>query len=434
MVPSETSSVAYVMNGPGPFPVTFRFLANSELVVRHTPVGGAETVWTEGVHYTVTGDGAAGAASIFITASFGVGDSLVLERTVPLTQPIDLTTQGPYTPDTIEHMHDESVFRDQQLDRRVKALESAGAVGSVVAGDGLSFSGSTLHVGAGNGILAAADSVSADYGAAGSVATVTKAAAGAGVSNQLARVDHKHDVSTAAPPAGAVVAGGAAAEGAATSLARSDHGHAVLTDVPVNVTKAAAAEGASPKFSRADHKHDVTTGVPATIGTANAEGAAASLARSDHGHDHGAQTDPTQHAVATNVANGFMSSADKAKLDAFASETSAIYTGQTTNATPLRFASVAPGTNKTVTVEVTVAARRSTSNTQGAGYKLLATFKNTDGVVTQVGATAVSLTAEDNAAWDCSFTVASPSVDLYVTGAAGVTVDWVALIRTVSAA
>lgn len=60
----------------------------------------------------------------------------------------------------------------------------------------------------------------------------------------------------------------------------------------------------------------LTTAVPVSIGTTNSEGAAASFARSNHVHNHGAQTSPTQHAIATNIANGFMSAADKVILDA----------------------------------------------------------------------------------------------------------------------
>lgn len=53
---------------------------------------------------------------------------------------------------------------------------------------------------------------------------------------------------------------------------------------------------------------------PATVGTANAVGTGVTLARADHVHDHGAQTTATHHAVATGIANGFMSSADFTKL------------------------------------------------------------------------------------------------------------------------
>jgi hypothetical protein len=58
----------------------------------------------------------------------------------------------------------------------------------------------------------------------------------------------------------------------------------------------------------------LTTAVPVTIGTANAIGGVDAFSRADHVHDHGAQTDPTQHAAATIVANGFMSSTDKTTL------------------------------------------------------------------------------------------------------------------------
>lgn len=58
----------------------------------------------------------------------------------------------------------------------------------------------------------------------------------------------------------------------------------------------------------------LTVAAPVTIGTVNADGAADSFARSDHVHAHGAQTDPTLHALATTIAAGFMSAADKQLL------------------------------------------------------------------------------------------------------------------------
>lgn len=60
----------------------------------------------------------------------------------------------------------------------------------------------------------------------------------------------------------------------------------------------------------------LATAAPVNIGTANAIGIAASFSRSDHVHNHGAQTDPTFHAAVTTVNNGFMSAADKVKLNA----------------------------------------------------------------------------------------------------------------------
>lgn len=48
----------------------------------------------------------------------------------------------------------------------------------------------------------------------------------------------------------------------------------------------------------------------------NGVGSSTSLARADHQHAHGVQTDATLHAVASGGVNGFMSGADKTKLDA----------------------------------------------------------------------------------------------------------------------
>lgn len=85
---------------------------------------------------------------------------------------------------------------------------------------------------------------------------------------------------------------------------------------PTQVSVGSGAAGTSTNIARQDHGHDISVGSPVAIGTANNAGAATSLVRSDHVHDHGAQTAATHHAVATTIANGFMSSADKSKLDA----------------------------------------------------------------------------------------------------------------------
>lgn len=173
---------------------------------------------------------------------------------------------------------------------------------------------------------------------------VTKDTAAVGVGTTAARHDHKHDIATTAPAATGVAT--TSGEGSSTSLARADHTHQSNT-APVNVTKAAAAIGTSGEPARADHKHDVTTATagavqagaaaaegsatslarsdhahsvavatPSTIGTANSAGAATTFVRGDHVHAHGNQTSGTLHAAATTSVNGFMSAADKTKLDA----------------------------------------------------------------------------------------------------------------------
>lgn len=316
-VTTETSASTYTGDGINDkFDTGFVFLDNDEVVVKLTPIAtGVEVVKTEGTHYTLTGAGDPAGGVVTMLSVPANGDIVLVERTVPFTQPTAFRTQGTFSPEVHEDQFDEVVFQAQQLDRRVKALESAGAPGSVVAGNGLSFSGATLHVGAGGGIIANPDTVEVDYGVVGLMASVTKASAATGTEDGLARIDHKHDVSTAAPAAGAVAVGNTASEGTASSLARSDHQHAVTAGTPVNVTKAANAAGAAATFARSDHKHDITTAAAVTLtDSSNAEGSATSLARSDHTHSHGARGGGTLHAEATDSVAGFMPAADKAVL------------------------------------------------------------------------------------------------------------------------
>jgi pectin methylesterase-like acyl-CoA thioesterase len=206
---------------------------------------------------------------------------------------------------------------------------------------------------------------------------VTKSAASAGISAEVSRQDHKHDISTDA--ATGLLTTSTNTEGSATTLARSDHTHAISTDIPVtqipdqsnalgnstafavadhihnipagnpvglnanstsskgaastfsisnhshaiasgvpsNQTIAASATtGTSVNFARADHGHTFSTDVPVTIATSNVEGVSTSFARADHQHNHGAQTDGTLHAaVIASGTSGFMTGSDKAKLD-----------------------------------------------------------------------------------------------------------------------
>lgn len=63
------------------------------------------------------------------------------------------------------------------------------------------------------------------------------------------------------------------------------------------------------------------SGNPASVGTSNSAGVATTYARLDHVHDHGSQAGGSLHADASGVSSGFMSAADKTKLDTFGTET-----------------------------------------------------------------------------------------------------------------
>lgn len=312
-VPTETSLDSFIGDGVSfDLFTSFGARAASEFTVRKKVGTAAATLLVLGVDYTVSFSEVS--ADIQLTAPQTAGALYTVERIVPLTQLVDLRTQGNFSPAVHELIVDEACYRDQQLANRIKVLESAGAPGSVIAGDGVYFASTTLHVGAGPGIVVQPDAVTLDYAAA--APGVINATGGAtGALNKVARADHNHSVAVAAP--GAILAGASAAQGVSTSLARADHQHSVATAAPVNVTKAAASAGVATTFAASDHKHDVTTAAAIDLTDAvNAEGVATTLARSDHTHQHGARGGGSLHAIATGAVAGFLSAADKTRLDA----------------------------------------------------------------------------------------------------------------------
>lgn len=79
------------------------------------------------------------------------------------------------------------------------------------------------------------------------------------------------------------------------------------------------ASAGSVKSTNTIHSDGLHTETPygsvVQIGTSNFDGAGAGFALFDHVHAHGNQTSGSLHAAATTSVNGFMSSADKTKLD-----------------------------------------------------------------------------------------------------------------------
>lgn len=125
-------------------------------------------------------------------------------------------------------------------------------------------------------------------------------------------------VSSAAPlgnsvPPQVAITGAAGTSGVG---ARSDHTHAVPVGVPVTPGGTSNAEGTSGAFSRGDHKHALPYGTAVAGDNTTANGSSDDVSRADHKHAHGNLIGGALHALASLSAAGFMSSADKAKLDA----------------------------------------------------------------------------------------------------------------------
>jgi len=105
---------------------------------------------------------------------------------------------------------------------------------------------------------------------------------------------------------------------AAIDKTKLDNSGQLSNNTPTNISVNSSISGVSTESSRSDHQHLAITDTPTNIGTTNQTGTANSFSRSDHQHNHGAQTDDTQHAIATAISHGFMSFADKSKLDGIA--------------------------------------------------------------------------------------------------------------------
>jgi hypothetical protein len=124
-----------------------------------------------------------------------------------------------------------------------------------------------------------------------------------------------------------IESGDAGTPGGSPLFARGDHEHPV--PAPATVTGIAAQQlgsiGASTKLAREDHQHATAAATPVDIAQANVEGASPAFARADHVHNHAAQPlgTGTNHAIVTPNPGGiagFMSPADKTKLDGLDSD------------------------------------------------------------------------------------------------------------------
>ena len=119
-VSSQTSKVSYSGNGSTvAFTVTFYFLANSDIKVLVRSANGTEVVKTLDTDYTITGAGdPAGGTVTFTTAPIS-GETVVLARSVPLTQVTDYTPNDPFPAETHERALDKLTQLSQQINEAV---------------------------------------------------------------------------------------------------------------------------------------------------------------------------------------------------------------------------------------------------------------------------------------------------------------------------
>lgn len=122
-VPSATSSVEYVGNGvTDVFDITFPFQDDSHIVATTVDEDGVEDVLTIDTDYTLTGEGDASGQLTMLEPLEG-GLTLVIERTVPMTQATQFRRQGSFSPEAHEAALDKLTMVAQQQEREHAGLE-----------------------------------------------------------------------------------------------------------------------------------------------------------------------------------------------------------------------------------------------------------------------------------------------------------------------
>jgi hypothetical protein len=142
----------------GPFTYPFRIFAYTDLLVTKKSTTGVESTLTYGTQFTATGAGDV-AGTLTLTTALAVGETLVIRRELPITQPVSIRNQGAYFPSTIEDEFDRLTMLDQQqqdeIDRSLKLAESLDPTayvltlpnpeaGKVMTGTGTGFTMSAL--------------------------------------------------------------------------------------------------------------------------------------------------------------------------------------------------------------------------------------------------------------------------------------------------
>ena len=124
-VSSSTNKVSYSANGSlTTFAYTFKIFDQSDVVVILRASDGTETVQTITTHYTVTGVAAASGGNVVFGSAPASGVTVVILRSQPLTQGLNLVANDPFDAESLEEALDKLVFMSQkheeELSRTIK--------------------------------------------------------------------------------------------------------------------------------------------------------------------------------------------------------------------------------------------------------------------------------------------------------------------------
>lgn len=119
-IASTTSKVSYNGSGStGPFPVTFRFAKNADIVATHVSSADVETVLALTTDYTLTGAGEASGGALTLTTALAVGAKLVISRSPAILQEVDYVENSAFPAETHEAALDLLTMICQDLDEKI---------------------------------------------------------------------------------------------------------------------------------------------------------------------------------------------------------------------------------------------------------------------------------------------------------------------------
>lgn len=133
-IATTRSRIDYLGTGTvGPYPYPFRIFAATDLLVSVlSGTTGLETVLTYVDDYSVSGAGSKTGGDVTLVAPLVSGDTLVIRRVLPLTQPMSLQSQGPFSAKAVEDQFDRVAMQLQQLDEKIASKLGVGALFEII--------------------------------------------------------------------------------------------------------------------------------------------------------------------------------------------------------------------------------------------------------------------------------------------------------------
>ena len=111
---TNTSATFNGANSTGPFPFTFRFFQDSDIIVNRT-TNGITTTLVENAAYTLTGAGTYSGGAVTLTSALVPGEILTVYRRLPLTQLTSIRNLAAFYPEIHEDVFDRITMILQQI-------------------------------------------------------------------------------------------------------------------------------------------------------------------------------------------------------------------------------------------------------------------------------------------------------------------------------